>query len=78
MNKVKCVNCGDIGFTASPRFVKCPCGGRLKIIPFSKADLPSKGENRVVSFIQETEQQNITTTAKRRGRQHADTCDTAR
>ena len=51
MYKVKCVDCKDIGFTASPKFVKCSCGGRHKVIPFSKADLQDKGENRIASFL---------------------------
>ena len=51
MYKVKCVDCGDIGFTAAPKFVKCSCGSRLKIIPFAKADLEKKGENRMASFL---------------------------
>ena len=51
MYKVKCVDCGNIGFTAAPKFVKCSCGGRHKVIPFTKADLGDKGENRIASFI---------------------------
>ena len=32
MVKVKCVVCGDIGYTASPGRVACKCGGRLKVV----------------------------------------------
>ena len=52
MYKVKCTGCGDIGYTAAPKFVKCSaCGGRHKVIPFSKADRENKGENRIASFM---------------------------
>ncbi len=51
MYKVKCTECGDIGYTASPKFVRCSYGGRHKVIPFSKADLQDKGENRIASFL---------------------------
>ena len=51
MYKVKCVDCGDIGFTAAPKFVKCSCGGSLKVMRFSKADLGNKGKNRIASFL---------------------------
>ena len=44
MYKVKCVDCGNIGFTAAPKFVKCLCGGTHKIIPFNKTDLVNKME----------------------------------
>ena len=55
MYKVKCVGCGNIGYTAAPRYVKCSsCGGRHKVIPFNKADLENKGENRISSFIHQT------------------------
>ena len=54
MYKVKCVDCGDIGFTAAPKYVKCSCGSRLKVIPFSKADLGDKGKNRISSFLHGT------------------------
>ena len=33
MVKVKCKDCGDTGYTASPEHVICKCGGRLKAIP---------------------------------------------
>ena len=55
MYKVKCTGCGDIGFTASPKFVKCSCGSRHKVIPFSKDDLEDKGEHRIASFIYRVE-----------------------
>lgn len=58
MYKVKCTGCGDIGFTASPKFVKCSCGGRHKVIPFSRADLENKSENRIASFLYGTGSRN--------------------
>ncbi len=51
MYKVKCTDCGNIGFTAAPKFVKCSCGGRHKVIPFSKTDLGGKVENRIEPFL---------------------------
>ena len=33
MVKVKCKDCGDTGYTASPEHVICKCGGRLKVVP---------------------------------------------
>ena len=51
MEKVKCTDCGEIGFTAAPRFVKCSCGGALKIIPFCKRDFVDKMEGSgILSF----------------------------
>lgn len=32
MPRVVCVICHDEGFTASPEYVKCACGGRLTVI----------------------------------------------
>jgi hypothetical protein len=32
MVKVKCISCGLIGYTASPRFIVCVCGGKFKEI----------------------------------------------
>jgi len=32
MVKVVCVNCKDIGYTASPNYVRCQCGGELIIV----------------------------------------------
>lgn len=34
MEKVMCVKCGSIGYTASPEHVNCSiCGGKHKVIP---------------------------------------------
>jgi hypothetical protein len=41
MEKVKCKNCGSIGYTAAPRSLVCQCGGKFKVIPEDKT------ENRV-------------------------------
>ena len=36
MEKVKCVKCGTIGYTASPEMVDCAvCGGKHKIVRMS-------------------------------------------
>lgn len=45
MYKVKCLNCGNVGFTASPRDVKCECGGEHKVIPLNKADMKTSDNN---------------------------------
>ena len=51
MYKVKCEGCGDVGFTAAPRYVKClSCGGKHRVIPFDKGDLESKGKARYRRF----------------------------
>ena len=67
--KVKCADCREIGFTAAPKFVKCSCGGRLKVIPFSKTDLGDNSKNRIAPFISGTSvmfQRAITTTPRSR------------
>ena len=33
MIKVKCIVCGEIGYTAAPNYLVCKCGGSFKIIP---------------------------------------------
>ena len=33
MVKVQCELCGDTGYTASPNYLICKCGGRFKAIP---------------------------------------------
>lgn len=30
--KVICLKCHDIGYTASPDYVSCQCGGKLSVI----------------------------------------------
>lgn len=38
MEKVMCVKCGSIGYTASPETVRCSeCGGKHKVIPYNPA-----------------------------------------
>lgn len=32
MAKVMCIKCKDIGYTASPNYVRCQCGGQLVVI----------------------------------------------
>lgn len=38
MVKVKCTNCGDIGYTAAPRAITCECGGSVEIISETKEE----------------------------------------
>ena len=33
MVKVKCIICGDTGYTASPDYLVCKCGGKFKVVP---------------------------------------------
>ncbi|MBI4706919.1 MAG: hypothetical protein HY761_03215 [Candidatus Omnitrophica bacterium] len=33
MAKVRCKDCGKTGYTASPKYIICSCGGRFRIIP---------------------------------------------
>jgi len=33
MVKVQCKVCGNIGYTSSPNYVRCECGGSFKVIP---------------------------------------------
>ncbi len=32
MVKVRCQSCGSIGYTASPRFQSCECGGQFQVV----------------------------------------------
>ena len=47
MEKVRCENCGSIGYTASPDSVRCSnCGGRHQVIvTLNKDHNPIKEEN---------------------------------
>jgi len=54
MYKVKCLDCGNIGFTASPKDVKCECGGAHKVIPFNKADMKSSDNKAQIFFHTKT------------------------
>jgi rRNA maturation endonuclease Nob1 len=43
MYKVKCIGCGNIGYTAAPHQVKCSeCGGRHRIIKARMIEEPKK------------------------------------
>jgi len=33
MVKVECIVCGDTGYTASPDYLICKCGGKFKVVP---------------------------------------------
>ena len=47
VQKVMCVKCGSIGYTASPQYVNCSeCGGAHRII-----DIEHKNSNHVESAI---------------------------
>ncbi|MFA5144027.1 MAG: hypothetical protein WC522_07690 [Candidatus Omnitrophota bacterium] len=52
MVKVKCIKCGNIGFTAAPHFVRCgECGGRHRILPYRRFDFQdTRVENRILAF----------------------------
>ena len=50
MYKVKCIDCGNVGFTVSPRDVKCSCGGEHKVIPFTKSDMKSSDSEAQAFF----------------------------
>lgn len=32
MEKIKCETCGDTGYTASPDYLICKCGGKFKVV----------------------------------------------
>ena len=47
MEKVKCIRCGSVGYTAASDSVRChKCGGKHKIIPIAQKKLvPLKEES---------------------------------
>lgn len=47
MVKIRCINCGDVGYAASPDYLICKCGGRFKAIP-------KNGESEKVELDEET------------------------
>ena len=53
MYKVKCIGCGNIGYTAAPHQVKCSeCGGRHRIIRTRMIEEPGfETENVFLNFL---------------------------
>ena len=53
MYKVKCVGCGNIGYTAAPHHVRCSeCGGSHRIIEARMVDEPGfHKENAFLAFL---------------------------
>ena len=50
MEKVMCIKCGSIGYTASPERVNCSeCGGRHKTIQLDYEDWKPGKEDRILS-----------------------------
>jgi hypothetical protein len=51
MFKVRCKVCGDTGYTASPDYLVCKCGGKFKVIPEnSKRQKVQLGEDTIRRF----------------------------
>jgi len=52
MEKVICIKCGSIGYTASPEQVNCSeCGGRHKTIQDGYKDWKPEKRNRMLSLL---------------------------
>lgn len=52
MEKVMCVKCGSIGYTASPEHVNCDeCGGKHKVIAENYETLRPIKRNRILSIL---------------------------
>lgn len=52
MEKVMCIKCGSIGYTASPERVPCSeCGGRHKVITEKYEILKPVKRNRILSIL---------------------------
>ena len=48
MLRVICEQCQEVGFTASPDYTRCECGGGLKIFPWPEEEYDSqKAKNNV-------------------------------
>jgi len=47
MQKVQCNKCGLIGYTASPDYVSCECGGKLKVISEALEIVSADSQNRL-------------------------------
>lgn len=49
MPRVVCIKCKDIGYTASPEYVRCECGGKLVAVPDDPDEIKQGGnENESV------------------------------
>lgn len=52
MEKVMCIRCGSIGYTASPEQVPCSqCGGQHKVIDHNKRDFKTPKRYRILSLL---------------------------
>ncbi|NQT22857.1 MAG: hypothetical protein HQ579_05375 [Candidatus Omnitrophica bacterium] len=52
MEKVKCIKCGSVGYTAASDSVRCyKCGGRHKIIPMTSKK-PALLEEESIHYLQ--------------------------
>jgi len=52
MEKVMCIKCGSIGYTASPEHVDCSeCGGKHKTIRSGYKDRKPEKRNRILSLL---------------------------
>jgi len=51
MEKVICLKCNDIGYTASPQLVRCQCGGNLNIISEENQELIGRARLRPKFFL---------------------------
>ena len=50
MPKVICIKCKDIGYTASPEYVRCECGGKLVAV-LDDSDVIKQGGKENESVI---------------------------
>lgn len=55
MVKVRCQLCGTVGYTASPRFQACECGGAFEVVTEGGRNL-SHGEGGIFTGFVQTEQ----------------------
>lgn len=44
MVKVICVECKDVGYTASPEYVRCQCGNKLTVISDNLNETKTRGD----------------------------------
>jgi uncharacterized OB-fold protein len=52
MEKVICINCGSVGYTASPEQARCAeCGGKHKLISLDKHECGVMRLNRMLPLI---------------------------
>lgn len=51
MEKVICIQCGSIGYTASPKQVPCSCGGKHRVISSGYRCFQNHKHNRMISLL---------------------------